>query len=334
VGRKGILEMAKKRILSGMRPSGRLHVGHLVGALANWVALQDEYECFYMVADWHALTTEYEDPSEIKTNIREMVIDWISSGLNPEKCTMFVQSHVVEHAELHLLLSMFIPLSWLERCPTYKQQQQELKERNLSTYGFLGYPVLQAADILVYKADSVPVGEDQLPHLELCREIARRFNFLYRDIFPEPQALLTRVPKLLGTDGRKMSKSYNNCIFLSDPPEVIREKMGSMITDPSRIKANDPGHPDVCTVYALHKIFSSQKLDLITADCKKGKIGCVACKEILSEVLIEKLKPIQKKRRDLEANPEKIVNILKDGRLKAQKITTETLKEVREAIGL
>ncbi|MFQ5866509.1 MAG: tryptophan--tRNA ligase [bacterium] len=326
--------MAKKRILSGMRPSGKLHVGHLLGALSNWAGLQGEYECFYMVADWHALTTEYENPSEIKANIREMVIDWISSGLDPEKSTMFVQSQVVEHAELHLLLSMFIPLSWLERCPTYKQQQQELKDRNLSTYGFLGYPVLQAADILVYKAEAVPVGEDQLPHVELCREIARRFNLLYRNIFPEPQALLTKVPKLLGTDGRKMSKSYNNCIFLSDPPQVIREKVGLMITDPSRIRANDPGHPDVCTVYGLHKIFSSLKLDSITTDCKGGKIGCVVCKEILSEALIERLKSIQAKRRDLEANPEEIVKILKQGRLRAQKITQGTLKEVREAIGL
>jgi len=287
-----------------------------------------------MVADWHALTTEYEDPSEIKTNIKEMVIDWISSGLNPEKCTMFVQSQVVEHAELHLLLSMFIPLSWLERCPTYKQQQQELKDRNLSTYGFLGYPVLQAADILVYKAEAVPVGEDQLPHLELCREIARRFNFLYKDIFPEPQALLTRVPKLLGTDGRKMSKSYNNCIFLSDAPQVIREKVGSMVTDPSRIRANDPGNPEVCTVYGLHEIFNSPKLNSIIADCEKGSIGCVECKGILGEALIERLKPIQVRRKDLEANPEKITNILKDGRLRAEKVTRETLKEVREAIGI
>jgi tryptophanyl-tRNA synthetase len=326
--------MAKKRILSGMRPSGRLHVGHLLGALTNWAALQDEYECFYMVADWHALTTEYENPSEIKDNIKEMVIDWISSGLDPEKCTMFVQSHVVEHAELHLLLSMFIPLSWLERCPTYKQQQQELKERNLSTYGFLGYPVLQAADILVYKAEAVPVGEDQLPHLELCREIARRFNFLYRNIFPEPQALLTRVPKLLGTDGRKMSKSYGNCISLSDPPKVIQGKVGSMITDPSRIRANDPGHPDVCTVYGFHKIFGSQMFESITTECETGRIGCVACKGILSEALIKRLKPIQAKRRNLEANPEEIVKILKEGRLRAQKITRETLKEVREAIGI
>ncbi len=326
--------MAKKRILSGMRPSGKLHVGHLVGALANWAALQDEYECFYMVADWHALTTEYENPSGIKTNIKEMVVDWISAGLDPKKCTMFVQSQVLEHAELHLLLSMFIPLSWLERCPTYKQQQQELKDKNLSTYGFLGYPVLQAADILVYKAEAVPVGEDQLPHLELCREIARRFNFLYKSVFPEPQALLTRAPKLLGADGRKMSKSYNNCVFLSDPPQVIREKVSFMITDPSRIRANDPGHPDVCTVYGLHKIFTSPKVNSITTDCKSGKIGCVACKKILSESLIERLKPIQAKRKDLEANPKEVARILKQGRLSAQKITQETLKEVREAIGL
>jgi len=317
-----------------MRPSGRLHLGHLVGALANWAALQDDYECFYMVADWHALTTDYENPSEIKNNIKEMVIDWISSGLDPKKSTMFVQSHVLEHAELHLLLSMFIPLSWLERCPTYKQQQQELKDRNLSTYGFLGYPVLQAADILVYKAEAVPVGEDQLPHLELCREIARRFNFLYKEVFPEPQALLTKVPKLLGTDGRKMSKSYNNSIFLSDPPELIREKVGSMVTDPSRIRTNDPGHPDICTVHGLHTIFSSPKIDSITADCKSGKIGCVACKAILSKALIEKLKPIQEKRKRLEANPEEIDEILENGRLNAQKITQETLKEVRQAIGL
>jgi len=326
--------VAKKRILSGMRPSGRLHVGHLLGALTNWAALQDKYECFYMVADWHALTTEYENPREIKSNIREMVIDWISSGLNPEKSAMFVQSQVAEHAELHLLLSMFIPLSWLERCPTYKQQQQELKDRNLSTYGFLGYPVLQAADILVYKAAAVPVGEDQLPHLELCREIARRFNFLYKDLFPEPEALLTRVPKLLGTDGRKMSKSYNNCIFLSDPPEIIREKVGSMITDPARIRANDPGHPDICSVYGLHNVFSGRKVDSIASDCKKGKIGCVDCKKILNDFLIERLKPIQAKRRVLEARPGEVARILEEGRVKAQKIARETLKEAREAIGI
>jgi len=229
---------------------------------------------------------------------------------------------------------MFIPLSWLERCPTYKQQQQELKDRNLSTYGFLGYPVLQAADIMVYKAEAVPVGEDQLPHLELCREIARRFNFLYKDIFPEPQSLLTRVPKLLGTDGRKMSKSYNNCIFLSDAPQVIREKVGSMVTDPSRIRANDPGHPEVCTVHGLHEIFSSPKLNSIIADCERGSMGCVECKGILGEALIERLKPIQARRKDLEANPEDVINILKDGRLRAQKVTRETLKEVREAIGI
>jgi len=326
--------MAKKKILSGMRPSGRLHIGHLVGALANWIALQDEYECFYMVADWHALTTEYENPSEIKANIKEMVIDWISSGLDPKKCNMFVQSHVMEHAELHLLFSMFVPLSWLERCPTYKQQQQELKDRNLSTYGFLGYPVLQGADILVYKAEVVPVGEDQLPHLELCREIARRFNFLYKNTFPEPQALLTKIPKLVGTDGRKMSKSYNNCIFLSDSPREIREKVGLMVTDPSRIRANDPGHPDVCSVYGLHECFSPRTLKSIASDCKRGKIGCVACKEILSKALTERLEPIQEKRKILEKNPKAISRILEEGRLRAQKIAQQTLKEVRGAIGI
>ena len=246
--------MAHKRVLSGMRPSGKLHLGHFHGVLENWLRLQKEHECLFFVADWHALTTEYNNPSNIQDNIKEMVIDWLSCGIDPDKSTIFLQSAVKEHAELHLLLSMITPLSWLERNPTYKEQLEEVKDKDLHTYGFLGYPVLQTADIIIYKADMVPVGIDQAPHLELSREITRRFNFLYGKIFPEPQTLLTETPKLLGTDGRKMSKSYNNAIFLSDPPAVIEKKILPMMTDPARQRRTDKGNPELCPVYFLHKI--------------------------------------------------------------------------------
>lgn len=324
--------MKRKRILSGMRPSGKLHLGHLEGVLSNWVKLQEEYECYYEVADLHSLTTDYQDTSKIKNNVKEMVIDWLSCGLNPDRCYIFIQSDVPEHAELHLLLSMIVPLSWLERCPTYKEQLQQLRDRDISTYGFLGYPVLQAADILIYKAEAVPVGEDQLPHLELTREIARRFNYLYdKQLFVEPRSLLTHYPKLPGIDGRKMSKSYNNCIYISDSPTVVTKKIKQMITDPARIKVDDPGHPQVCSVYALHKVYTSQKkLKDLAMQCQRGEIGCVKCKESLTETILARMAPIYKRRKEIEKYP--IESILIKGRKNAQKIAHFTLEEVKKAV--
>ena len=237
------------RILSGMQPSGRLHLGNLLGALDNWRLLQKDHECFFFVADWHALSTNYEDTSRIKEFVQELLIDWLAAGINPDRAIVFVQSRIPDHAILHLLLSMMIPIPWLERNPTYKEKQEQIQDRDLSTFGFLGYPVLQAADILLYKADAVPVGKDQLPHLELTREIARRFNSLYQPVFPEPKELLTEFPKVVGTDGRKMSKSYGNTINLSDPELVVREKLKTMVTDPARVRRRDPGNPDVCPVF-------------------------------------------------------------------------------------
>ena len=236
--------MVKKRVLSGMRPTGRLHLGHLHGTLGSWVKLQDEYKCFFFVADWHALTSEYENTGIIKDSTQDMVIDWLSAGIDPEKSILFIQSRILEHAELHLLLSMIVPLPWLERNPTYKEQQEEMSNKDLATYGFLGYPVLQAADIIIYKAHKVPVGKDQVPHLELTREIVRRFNYLYKNVFPEPDQILTEMSKVLGIDRRKMSKSYNNAIYLADSPEEIKTKVSQMITDPQRKRRNDPGNPD------------------------------------------------------------------------------------------
>ena len=249
----------RPRILSGMRPTGKLHLGNLVGALQNWVKLQDEYESFHFVADWHMLTTDYADPSGVRENTWEIVADWLAAGLDPKKATFFVQSRLPEHAELHLLFSMVTPLGWLERVPTYKEQLENITDRDIHTYGFLGYPLLQAADILMYKADAVPVGEDQVPHVELTREVARRFNQFYGPVFPEPEALLTPSPRLPGTDGRKMSKSYNNAIFLTDPAELVSKKLATMVTDPARKRRTDPGNPDICPVFDLHKIFSKQE---------------------------------------------------------------------------
>lgn len=321
-------------ILSGMRPTGRLQLGNLMGALDNWVKLQEEYQCFFSVVDWHALTTDYEDPERIRSNVQEMVIDWLSAGLDPEKCVIFKQSQVKEHAELHLLLSMLTPLSWLERCPTYKDQLIQLKEKNLATYGFLGYPLLQAADILIYKSNAVPVGEDQAPHIELTREIARRFNFLYREVFPEPKTLLNEVKLLPGIDGRKMSKSYGNTIFMSASPEEIKEKVKLMITDPQRIRKSDPGDPNVCTVYAFHKIFNPEETKGIEEVCRKGEIGCVQCKKALAEKKIEQLRPIYEKRQELLKRPEYIQEILDEGRAKAREKAVQTMEEVREAMML
>lgn len=324
----------KGRIFSGMRPTGALHIGHL-SVLQNWVALQDDYESYYSIVDLHALTTGYEDKLNFDELIRDIALDWLSVGLNPEKTTIFVQSHVKEHAELHLLLSMITPLSWLERVPTYKDQLQQLgKEggKNIATYGFLGYPLLQAADILVYKADSVPVGEDQIPHIELSREIARRFNYLYGEVFPEPKALIGKVPLLPGVDGRKMSKSYNNTISLSASPEEIKEKVRQMVTDPARIRKDDPGHPEVCVVYKFHQVYTPEVAE-VESDCRGGKIGCVACKRHLAENLDKLLSPFRDRRAQWEESG-KVEEVLAEGAERARKVTRETMQEVRELMGL
>jgi len=328
---KGEDELPKGRILSGMQPTGKLHLGNLEGALRNWVQLQDEYEMFSVIVDWHSLTTAYEDTSDIKSNIRELTIDYMSAGLDPERCTIFVQSHVKEHAELHLLFSMLTPVPWLERVPTYKEKTQELKMESVN-YGFLGYPVLQAADILIYKADTVPVGRDQLPHLELAREIARRFNSLYGEVFPLPQAKLTKFALLPGIDGRKMSKSYGNHICMADDPGDIKRKIKVMFTDPTKIYKGDPGHPDDCPVYAFHLVYSSDETAEIKANCESGALGCVNCKSRLSENLLEALAPIQARRREFESDPKKIDEILAEGANRARKVAQKTMEEVREAM--
>ncbi len=326
---------AKEIVLSGMRPTaGRLHLGNYHGALENWVRLQDRYRCFFMIADWHALSTMYLDTSALKDNVRELAIDFLSAGLDPERCTIFVQSRVPEHAELHLILSMLTPLGWLERVPTYKEQLRELEEREVATYGFLGYPVLQAADIIIYKARWVPVGQDQLPHIELTREIVRRFNHLYRPVFPEPEALLTEARVLPGIDGRKMSKSYDNYIALGASEEEVRQRVMAMITDPARIHKDDPGHPEVCTVYAFHRVYSPDRLAEVEADCRAGRIGCVACKKELAARLNAALAPIRERRRLLEQQPEQVAEILEEGSRQARRVAAATLREVREAVGI
>jgi len=330
--RESELVVKKGTILSGMRPTGALHLGNYFGALENWIKLQDDYECFFFVADWHALTTGYEDTSEIKSNINELVIDWISAGLDPEKCTIFLQSKIKEHAELHLLFSMITPLSWLLRCPTYKDQLNQLKDKNITTYGFLGYSNLQAADILIYKAGFVPVGEDQLPHLELTREIARRFNFLFGEVFPEPQAILTKAKVLPGTDGRKMSKSYGNTIALSDNPDTIRKKVSTMVTDPARIRKDDPGHPEVCTVFSFHKVFNESELPEIEEACRGGKIGCVQCKRNLADKMVKYFEPIHERRQKILEKPEMIKEVLHEGNKKAEEKAKKTMEEVRSAM--
>jgi tryptophanyl-tRNA synthetase len=322
-----------KRILSGMRPTGKMHLGNYYGALYNWLKLQEDYECFYFVADWHALTTEYEDPRAISGYIPEMVMDWLSVGLDPAKSTIFVQSALPEHCELYLIFGMFTPVPWLERNPTYKDQIQELAHKDLATYGFLGYPVLQAADILMYKADGVPVGVDQVPHVEMTREIARRFNHLYQPIFPEPEALLTEVPKLTGTDGRKMSKSYGNCIYLSDPPEEMAQKVKQMTTDTLRPYRRDPGEPDRCLAFPFHRLNLPQaKIAEITQECRAAKLGCVDCKNLLAAALLENLAPIQERRRHFEAHPEEVLAVLRQGNERARAQARRTMQEVREAI--
>ena len=324
----------KKRCLSGMRPSGKLHLGHLHGVLENWKRLQEEYECFFFVADWHALTTNYKRAWEIPENISEMVLDWLAVGIDPEKATLFVQSDIKEHAELHLLLSMITPLGWLERNPTYKEQKQQLKDKDISTYGFLGYPVLQAADIIMYKANKVPVGIDQLPHVELTREITRRFNFLYQEIFPIPEPLLAETPKLPGLDGRKMSKSYGNSIFISDTPEEVTKKITTMVTDVERPRKSDPGDPEKrCIAFNLHRLYMpEERIEEIVRECKAARLGCVACKKELAKAVVRFLEPIWERRQEFSKSPEIIHNILEDGAKKARKEAANTMTQVREAL--
>jgi len=329
----------RKRVLSGMRSTGKLHLGNYVGALDNWVRMQDQYECFFFIADWHALTTDYADTSRIKENSVEVLLDWLAAGLDPDRCTMFIQSHVPQHAELHLLFSMITPLGWLERVPTYKEQRENIKDKDLGTYGFLGYPVLQAADILMYKADFVPVGEDQVAHVELTREIARRFNQFYnvngRTVFPEPQSLLTPAAKLPGTDGRKMSKSYGNTIMLTDPEPVVRQKLKTMVTDPARVRRSDPGNPDLCPVGDLHKIFSSSEtIAKVGEGCRSAAIGCIECKSWAADALVNILNPMQERRKKYEDNPRLAWDILEAGSAKAGRVADATMSEVREAMGM
>ena len=372
-----------------MRPTGKLHLGNLVGALQNWVKLQNEYESYHFVADWHMLTTGYENTLDLRQDTWEMVTDWLACGLDPNKATFFVQSRLPEHAELHLLFSMVTPLSWLERVPTYKEQLENIRDHDINTYGFLGYPLLQAADILMYKANYVPVGEDQVPHVEFTREVARRFNLAFgeleavagvstdpglavgavsevggdlkqlaaehfreasleqraeylnkglaklRRIFPEPEALLTSAPRLPGTDGRKMSKSYGNAIFLTDAPDVVSKKLATMVTDPARKRRSDPGNPNVCPVFDLHKIFSAQRtIDRVNRECRTAEIGCVECKKLCAGHLNTFLAPIQERRRPYEQNPQEVWNVLEEGTRRARTVAQATMAEVRAAVKL
>ncbi len=379
----------RRRVLSGMRPTGKLHLGNYMGALYNWVQLQDEYECYFFIADWHALTTDYADLSALRPNIMEVAVDFLAAGLDPERSTVFVQSAVPDHAVLNALLGMFTSLSWLERVPSYKDQQEQLREKDLATYGFLGYPLLQTADILIYQPHYVPVGLDQASHVELTREIARRFNQLYPGeffmaedaapweleavktkarknagnpnkstftpheliaaapqtklksaygtytILPEPEVLLTPSPRLPGTDGRKMSKSYGNTILLSDDEAAVRSKLKTMVTDPARIHRTDPGNPEVCPVFDLHKVFSSSQTQAnASAGCRTASIGCIECKQWLADSVVRELAPIQERRRSFEANPSLVNEILDAGGAKARTRAAETMRQVSEVMGL
>ncbi len=393
------------RVLSGMRPTGGLHLGHYHGVLKNWVQLQHEYECLFFVADWHALTTHYDNPGSIEDSTWEMVIDWLAAGVDPSRATLFIQSQVIEHAELHLLLSMMTPLGWLERIPTYKDQQEKLSEKDLSTYGFLGYPLLQSADILIYRANRVPVGEDQVPHIEFSREIARRFNHLYgrepgyedkakaamkrlggkrerlyaelrtryqeqgdaealesaravlaatqnlslgdkerlygylegggRMILTEPQALLTAASKMPGLDGQKMSKSYHNTIALREAPDQVVKKIRTMPTDPARMRRTDPGSPDKCPVWQLHQVYSDEDQKAwVRAGCVSAGIGCLDCKQPVIDAILAELAPIQERARGFGEDPDRVRNIIADGCEKARDLARETMRDVREALGL
>jgi tryptophanyl-tRNA synthetase len=323
----------KKRLLSGMRPTGPLHLGNYHGALANWIRLQEEYDCFFFVADWHALTSDYETPEGIKGFTAEILLDWLSAGLSPEKSTLFIQSRIKEHAELFLILAMITPVPWLERNPTYKDQIEQLNGKDLSTFGFLGYPVLQAADIIMYKPYGVPVGVDQAPHVEITREIARRFNYFYGPVFPEPEVILTQTPKLLGTDRRKMSKSYGNAIFLSDPPAAVEAKVATMITDPQRMRKTDPGNPAVCNVFDFHALYSPPEVvQEVDRRCRTADIGCVQCKKLMAAHLNAFLDPIREKRRFYQQRPELVEDIITAGCDQARQAARRTMEEVRAAI--
>lgn len=323
-------------VLSGMQPSGKLHLGNLVGALQNWVKLQEEYDCYYFVADWHALTSQYTDTSRIRENTRDMLINWLAAGISPEKAAIFIQSKVKAHAELHLLLSMIVPLPWLERVPSFKEKKEEIKDRDLNTYGFLGYPLLQSADILLYKTQYVPVGQDQLPHLEITREISRRFNNLYKkEILREPKALLTSFPKVVGLDGRKMSKTYNNCIFLSDTPKEVTQKIKTMVTDPARVRRTDPGTPELSPVFQMHKIFSSQQeQEEVIKGCITAGIGCIDCKKILIKNIFKVLEPLWEAREHYLRNPGFIDEVIQQGTAKAAQEAQQTMDIVSKVMGV
>lgn len=327
--------MNKKVILSGMRPTGKLHLGHWVGALSNWVALQEKYKCFFMVANWHALMSEYKNPSIITDSVLDNVSDFLAYGINPDESVLFIQSEVPEHLELFTIFSFLTPLGWLSRCPTFKEQINQLKDKEINTYSFLGYPVLQAADIALYKANSVPVGEDQLPHLELAREIIRRFHFLYnKEVFVEPQAILTKVPRLLGLDGRKMSKSYNNYIALDEDDKSIKNKISNMFTDPARIKKEDKGHPGVCNVYSYYNVFAKEKAAEVYEWCTGAKKGCVECKKIFTELLTDFITPHREKKKEFLKKKDYICDILNEGAKKAHKVASQTISEAKKAMGL
>jgi tryptophanyl-tRNA synthetase len=329
-----------KRVLSGMRPTGKLHVGHYFGALLNWLKMQREFDCFFFVADWHALTSDYADTSRIKEYTLDLAIDWLACGLDPARATLFVQSHIPEHAELNLLLGMVTPLGWLYRVPSYKEQRENIKDKDLDTFGFLGYPVLQAADIVMYRANYVPVGEDQVAHVELTREIVRRFNNFYplpegRAVFPEPEAYLTPTPRLPGLDGRKMSKSYGNAILLSEPEAQIRKKIATMMTDPARVRRTDKGNPQLCPVFDYHNVVSTPEV-IAWADqgCRTAGIGCLECKRAMADGLMEVLRPIQERRRQYEEQPRRAWQVLEEGDERARRVAGATMNDVRGATHL
>jgi tryptophanyl-tRNA synthetase len=326
---------AKKSLMSGMRPTGELHLGNYLGALDNWIQLQEEFNCYFSIVDWHALTTAYKEVDQLEDRIFDMACDWLASGLDPNKCAIFRQSEIKEIAELHLLFSMIIPLSWLERVPTYKDQLQQLKEKEINTYGFLGYPLLQSADILICQAEVVPVGEDQVPHIELTREIGRRFNHLYNtEIFIDPLARLTENKVLPGLDNRKMSKSYKNYIPLSASPDEVLTKVKSMVTDPERIRKDDPGNPYICSVYAYHKIFNTENRAEVEVACKAGSIGCMQCKRMLADKLIELIQPIHERKQDLIQRPDYVRDVLAEGAKKTRIKANETMEKVRKIMGI
>jgi tryptophanyl-tRNA synthetase len=327
----------KKRILSGNRPTGKLHWGNYFGALKNWVKLQDEYECYYFVADWHALTTGYDRVEVIAPSVIEVLKDWLAAGLDPKKSVIFIQSWVPKHAEMHLLLSMITPLGWLERVPSYKDMKNQLKDRDLNMYGFFGYPLLQAADILMYGAHLVPVGEDQLAHLEFARELVRRFNFVMKreDVFLEPMPLLSTTAKVPGIDGRKMSKSYDNAIYMADDDETIRKKMMQTITDPARKRRDDPGHPDVCNIFAYHKLYTDKNTVAdIDKKCRVAEIGCVECKKLCIENALGYWRPIRERRQNWDGREKELLRIAREGSKKACAVAEEMMQKVREVMGL